>query len=198
MGPVFVRRGEILFVIKSADDFFECLESGKILPTDNLLVKDADNTEWLPISEIAQFQLNIPGFKQGSKDFRVLESEDIFDHIKQPRFNLAAFAAGGVWHIMRGMKSLGCRYLLVALMTGAAFAVAGIASGLSLIYITPLLLLGWFGVNYFCALRADHDLNLLQVNRFHRNKPQDKSSSRIQDPETLDFYMPTFKEKALN
>jgi hypothetical protein len=56
MCPVFVRRGKVLFMLKTPADFLDHLHSGSIQPTDCLLVQNSGETEWVPIHTIRQFQ----------------------------------------------------------------------------------------------------------------------------------------------
>ena len=52
-----MRRGGVLFVLKSPDDFINQLKAGKIRPADRILVRDQCGVTWLPIKDIAQFRV---------------------------------------------------------------------------------------------------------------------------------------------
>ncbi len=204
MEPVFIRRGDVLFVIKSPEDFIKYLKSGKIYPTDNLLVKDSQGVEWLPVGEIAQFRVEQAGAPGSLSKSATFSPSAIFDHIKQPRFNFSALIAGGLWYFKHKMPSLGIRYLSVALLTSIALITAGLLSGFSILLLLSLFITGWLGNNIVCALRADYDLNKRQVERFHHLELQSDNSSidfkvnSYSGIDPLDLLIPTSKEKILN
>jgi hypothetical protein len=204
VGPIFIRRGDILFVIKSHQDFIRFIESGKIYPTDKLLIKDLHGMDWLPLGEISHFQVTGNSIGESSPDSISYNPSTIFDHIKQPRFNLSVLFAGGLWYLMHSMPKLGLNRLLIAFATSTLLITGGSLLSISPVYIILMLMLTWFGSNTFYAFQADKHLNRLQVERFHQQPNlyadglHDLEMIDFPDSNPSDFYIPTIREQILN
>ena len=204
MDPVFVRRGKVLFLLKSPADFLKGLKSGKIRPTDSILVKDSSDIQWIPINEIQQYRLETQACAQNGGDEFTLPSGYLFDHIRQPRFNLSALALSSFWYFFHGMPHLGVKRVILTAITLGSLLCVGVVLKLTLIPIILLLILGWFAVAVLNAWRADHDLNRRQIERFHSNAIElgisTKGSNQVPESvlEPPDPRIPTIKEKILN
>lgn len=204
MGPIFIRRGKVLFLLKSPEDFFKGLKSGKIRKTDCLLAKDRRRIEWVPISEISQFRLETQRRDDRVYETSVLQSSDLFDHIRQPRFNLSALTLGPLWYLFHGLPRLGRQRLALTVGILGLLSTVGVFFQLSFFQLLPLLTSGWLGMAIGCALNADHHLNRLQVERFHRDMLQSEAgpdpSPPLPDPavDIIDLRVPSLKEKVLN
>ncbi|MCX6639479.1 MAG: hypothetical protein NTW14_03235 [bacterium] len=166
MNPVFIRRGGVLFLIKSPADFLQNLQMGKIRPTDQLLVKDQSGLDWIPISAISQYrhlnnrQVAISTAKESSETH-------LLDHIRTPGFNMAAFLLGGFWYFTHNLPRLALKRLLPVLLSIAFVVCLGALHRLHSESVVPVVLLLWFSAASFIAFRADHDLNRTQVERFN-------------------------------
>ena len=204
MGPIFVRRGEVLFVLKTPEDLLKSIKSGKIRPADRLLVKDPQGIEWIPISEIHQFRIDIDFNKLEKGKGLEPDSCDLLDHICQPRFNFRALLLGGFWYFLHGMPRYAAKRLFVATILICAVTCIGLASGFNYIQLLPLILAGWLLTSLSSALRADHDLNRMQVERFNQCDLQNLSGQDEEIPtvvsehQPFDFHCPSIKEKVLN
>ena len=204
MGPIFVRRGEVLFILKTPEDLLKSVKSGKIRQTDQLLVKDRQGIEWIPISEIHQFRIDIDfGKLDGGRSLEP-KSGDLLDHIRQPRFNTQALLLGGVWYFLHGMPRYAVKHLIIAGALICGISCIGVAFNLSYFQLLPLLFAGWLVASLSSAMRADHDLNRMQVERFHHcdlpnlNDREEAIPTAISENHPLDFHSPTIKEKILN
>ena len=204
MDPVFVRRGGVLFVLKSPEDFIHQLKAGKLRPADRILVRDQRGAVWLPIKDIAQFRLESRNHPGQAEEVSVVQPGDIFDHICKPKFNLNALLFGGFWYRQHDMIRQGNKHLLWSVLICVGLIIGGITAGWSVIEILPLLALGWFGSNLISACRADHDLNKLQIEKFHSNTPQSNNRAIYTDEtktEVFDFentFIPNLHEKIYN
>lgn len=191
-------------MLKSPEDFFKSLKSGKIRPTDCLLVKENQSVEWIPVREIHQFRLETRYDMPAENKDHIINPDGLFDHIRQPRFNVSALALGGFWYFWNDMPRLALRRLLLAAGLICFFFSIGIAIGLSFVQCLPFLLAGWLASAVFCAIRADHDLNCLQVERFHRESPQiadnqcDTIRIRSSTHPPREVQSPIGREKVLN
>lgn len=172
MDPVFVRRGGVLFVLKSPEDFISQLKAGKILPADRILVRDRQGVTWLPIEDIAQFRVETKNVEGSLAETSIVQPGDIFDHIRKPQFNIAALLLGGFWYRQRDMKRLGNQRLWWNVLICVGMMVGGIILGWPSISLLPLFGIGWFTSNLYGALRADHDLNRAQIAKFHTHTTQ--------------------------
>lgn len=204
VNPVFIRRGNVLFLLKSPADFIKGLQNGKFRPTDCLLVKDSGTIEWIPIEEIQQFRLGSDPFNTSIPDDFVLHSQDLFDHIRQPRFNLSALTLGGFWYFMHGMPRIAVTRLILTVLLMASVGSIGMLIQLSFSQLLPLILMGWISMGIFNAFRADHDLNLLQMTRFHQDQSEPDVDSveldvmPVLDDDSPDLQILTPKDKILN
>jgi hypothetical protein len=208
VGPVFIRRGDVLFVIKSPEQFLESLRAGKFFPTDQILVKDKTGTDWIPLKDVEQFRLDIPDSSSTAGTMETLHGGKLFDRIRRLRFNLSAFSLGGFWYFFHSMPDLAWKRLLLTTAAIGLLLSAGWLLNLPAAYRISLLLFGWFSIASLCAVRADHDFNRLQVKQYrdeihHRSDPPAKQVNRwlnpsdpLQNPAVL--CTPTRKEKILN
>lgn len=203
MGPVFIRRGKVLFLIKSPTDFLKGLKTGKLRPTDHILVKDKGETEWIPIQQIRQFQVGINSENSEINPQSIFQLDDLFDHIRQPKFNFRALILGGFWYFLHGMPQRGFRNLILAAILSTGLFFLGNLIRIPLIILPILPLIGWFIAATYAAWRADHDLNKLQVERFHKSNSitaRKIESEQVKSP-VIGFPDPSIvplKEKILN
>jgi hypothetical protein len=94
--------------------------------------------------------------------------------------------------------------LLWNVLIGVGLIAGGAILGWPVINLLPLMAIGWLTANLYSALRADHDLNRLQITKFHCNSPQagnnvfevDKSATECVDPR--DSITPILREKIYN
>ncbi len=190
MDPVFVRRGGVLFVLKSPDDFLSQLKAGKIQPADRILVRDQNGVTWLPIEDIAQFRVETKNALGQSEETSVVQPGDIFDHIRKPQFNFTALLLGGFWYRQRNMKRLGNKRLLWNVLICVGLILGSAILGWPAINLLPLMGIGWLTANLYSALRADHDLNRLQITKFHYNSPQAGNNTLELDESAIEFVDP--------
>jgi hypothetical protein len=191
-------------MLKSPEEFIRGLQGGKFQPSDRLLVRDGTAVEWIPIEEIHQFKLDSESFETLIDNGSSQSSQDIFDHIRQPRFNFSALALGGFWYFLHGMPRRGGGRLLLtaAVLVGMLFT--GLLLDLTATYLLPLIFAGWMAMGIYSAMRADHDLNLQQLMKFHRIQPRsvgdviEPDMIRLLNEESTDPYIPTLREKILN
>ncbi len=184
------------------------LHAGKFLPTDRILVRDKTGTEWIPLRDVEQFHLDIPSQQSAAVGGGILHGETLFDRIRKPRFNLSAFILSGFWYFFHNMPDLAWKRLLPAVFLLGLSLSVGAAFGLPVEHRVLLLLIGWFSIAAWCAVRADYDFNRLQVKRYQDeirrrdNQPaqpanhRPDSSDPLQNPVVL--CTPTRKEKILN
>jgi hypothetical protein len=162
MSPIFVRRGNVLFLLKTPSDFIRKLKSGKIRPTDSLFVQNGGVSEWLPISEIREFQQDsTPIYEQQA----VRREDDLLDHLVEPGFNLEAFFKGPCWYFRRGMYRIGAFWLL--LFATGMLILPVLVYWLGGTLITSLLIggLGWSASAAGSAWTADRVFNRHQIER---------------------------------
>ncbi len=168
MYPVFVKRGNVLFLLKTPGDFLQKLSSGKIRPTDAILAQGAHGSEWVAIRDIREFQLEADSPAQDpAAANHVSAVDDILDRIRQPGFNLAALALGPFWYLLRNLPDLARKRGSWALGSLAVVSGVGFLADFSG---QVLLILGvgvWLANALFCAWRADNDLNREQIERYH-------------------------------
>jgi len=204
VGPVFIRRGDVLFVIDSPNEFIEYLKSGKILPTDMMLVRDRGGIEWLPVSKIERYDFGSVVGEGETATSTGFNPKNLFDHIRSPRFNFFAFMAGGFWYLYHDMSRKGAKHLCLSLLMCSVCMIAGGLAGIAHVLLAALLMSGWFGYNITCGLRADYDLNRKQVERFHQQQDERQIDPVFYD-QTLEpafdqreYRIPTVRESILN
>jgi hypothetical protein len=95
------------------------------------------------------------------------------------------------------------RLILTALLMTCLGSI-GILIQLPLIQLLPLILIGWIGMGIFNAFKADHDLNRLQMARFHHSQPEPDIDSveldimPVLDDDSPNLQILTPKDKILN
>lgn len=105
---------------------------------------------------------------------------------------------------MHGMPRLGVTRLIFAALVIFCLGAIGLSIHLPLVQLLPFILAGWLGTGILCALRADHDLNLLQMERFHQGENESDVDSLELDVypilgnDSMDLHFPTPKDKILN
>ncbi len=168
MSPVFVRRGTVLFLFKNHRDFLKKLHSGRIRQTDALLVRESNQTRWLPIREIHEFQFGEKNSTEPQASYCPSAVDgDPLDHIRRPGFNLEALVLGACWYFRYKMPRLGLRWSLAVLLPLIGLLTLGHFLRFS---IWILMLWGcavWLGSALVIALRADADLNERQIAHFY-------------------------------
>jgi hypothetical protein len=134
----------------------------------------------------------------------VVQPGDIFDHIRKPKFNLEALLFGGFWYWQHDLKNQGNKHLLWSVLICVGLIVGGLMAGWPAIMLLPLSGIAWLGSNLYSALRADHDLNKLQIEKFHCNTPQ-ANTNGISEYETgtevldsREVIIPNLREKIYN
>lgn len=204
MCPVFIKRGNVLFLLKTPADFITKLKSGKILSSDSVLVKNREGLEWIPIQEVSEFQIAEQPVPKSEEKTPGHLSADLFDHIKQPGFNYSALATGAFWYFFHGLPTTGFKRLIPTVVTIMVSGTLGYFLNLPILSLAALASGGWLGSSLFCALRADHDLNRLQVERFHiANGSRAEQSDSIPeeappDEDPLMVHYQAWKTKVLN
>ncbi len=167
MSPIFVRRGNVLFLLKTPSDFIRKLKSGKIRPTDALFVQNGDVSEWLPISEIREFQQDSTPIYERRTECR---ADDLLDRLVKPGFNLEAFFTGPYWYFRRRMY--GNSVLWSALFVTGMLIPPFILHWFGGNSIASLVAggLGWLASASGCAWSADRSFNRRQIERLgHRS-----------------------------
>lgn len=155
MCPVFVRRGNVLFLLKTPADFLKRFHSGNIRPSDCLLVQNAVGSEWVQIASIRQFQCDgqvaVPtGADQGEKRL---------NRILRPGFNLKALAMGGWWFLFNDMPGLGLKWLGLSAAILLFALAAGFHYNLSTSASAALCVSAWIIPAIGCAVCADRARN---------------------------------------
>ncbi|TKJ37594.1 hypothetical protein CEE37_13860 [candidate division LCP-89 bacterium B3_LCP] len=180
------------------------IKKGKIHLSDELLVREQGGVQWIPIQDIDQFKFEANEPNGSSTSAVVSSPGDIFDHVRQPGFNLSAFCYGAFWYFLHKMPAIGRRKLIVTIILMFTAFAGGILLEFTPIPITLLLLAVWSISALHSAWRADHDLNLLQIKRFHQETttPHDEGSGfehiPLSEDDIVDLYIPTLREKILN
>lgn len=172
MRPIFVRRGNVLFLLKSPADFFRRLQSGTIRSSDSLLVHDQEGARWLPIDEIREYQGATPsvGASLPSTTKKRSSEELLLDRFHSPGFNLRALLWGPFWLSQQGLHSSAMKGItsLIFILTVTWFG--GGALGWSPLTRVLLLFGDWILFAGWLAFRTEVMLNEHQVQRFYQEQ----------------------------
>lgn len=207
MDPVFIRRGDVLFIVKSPQQFIRNLQAGKFLPTDCILAKNQQKTEWIPLNKVHQFRLESVFGDEIDPSIHSFYTDKLFDRIRKPRFNISAFTFGGFWYFFNRMPHLAWKRLCLSGVTLGLLFALGLMFNLPFSHLVPLALIGWFSTASISAVRADYDYNRLQIQEYQSDTQKDDhlSISDANGWSTPDIWadspvriVPTWKEKILN
>jgi len=203
LGPIFVRRGEVVFLIPDPTIFLNSLQAGKILPTDRLLVKNGSSFEWIPISEVECFDLGSIT-SQDHDENSAGDKGNLLKRIRVPSFNLSAFFLGGCWYLKNKMLRTGLLKLSLSITLMSLSVFAGIIFELGLNNTIALSTVAWLTMAVQTGLYANRDFNRMLVKTLHtQSQPETGLNDQNIDwqgplEENALFIAPTLREKVLN
>ncbi|MBU0517360.1 hypothetical protein KJ564_00315 [bacterium] len=207
MGPLFVRRGEVVFLLPNPTIFLSSLKAGRILPTDHLLVKNDASFEWVPISDVDCFDMGGNAAFKSTKEAAAADRRNMLSHIRVPRFNFNAFLFGGAWYLKNNMPRRGLRKLLLLISLLSLTISISITFSLGSVNTVALTTIAWLTLAFLSGLNANRDFNRMLVKNFHHEAAEKvifrKKAEPLTDPdmpndESAIFIAPTWRERVWN